>query len=240
MELLRKISARKEKPDRKKAEHHEREHHSDDIRTIDKYIWDLRQKDVDAISKASLERGKIVFVDKDQKLAEHNERRLDKLRLDAEEYIRSLPNGIVVGELRVYIHIADITKLKVDSIVNAANGHLRHGGGVARAIADAAGDTLTDHSKQVLKLHPKKKFATTDVIATRSGELPCGMVLHAVGPRWPDRAIFNKDKEKACVKEELLDVFSNVLQYADLQEVNSIAIPPISSGNKFLNKSHII
>lgn len=73
---------------------------------------------------------------------------------------------------------ADITRQEVDAIVNAANSDLAHGGGVARAIADAAGDELAVDSVA----HPW--VPTGGVGVTRPGRLHCRYVIHAVGPIW--------------------------------------------------------
>jgi hypothetical protein len=74
----------------------------------------------------------------------------------------------VAGSFSVYIYKADITKLNVDAIASAANEHLRHGGGVARAILEAAGDELDKASKDLMK--KKKKIPTSNVEKTVAGE----------------------------------------------------------------------
>jgi O-acetyl-ADP-ribose deacetylase len=68
---------------------------------------------------------------------------------------------------------ADITKLEVDAIANAANTDLRHGGGVARAIVRAGGRDIQDESD---RLSP---IAIGEAVATGAGDLPARWVVHA-------------------------------------------------------------
>src|SRR3954470_6170566 len=68
---------------------------------------------------------------------------------------------------------ADITKLDVDAIANAANTGLRHGGGVAGAIVRAGGRTIQDESDR------KGPIALGEAIETAGGELPARWVIHA-------------------------------------------------------------
>jgi O-acetyl-ADP-ribose deacetylase (regulator of RNase III) len=68
---------------------------------------------------------------------------------------------------------ADITTLDVDAIANAANTQLRHGGGVAAAIARAAGPALERESRQ------RAPIGLGEAVATTGGELPSRWVIHA-------------------------------------------------------------
>jgi O-acetyl-ADP-ribose deacetylase (regulator of RNase III) len=67
----------------------------------------------------------------------------------------------------------DITTLEVDAIANAANSSLLHGGGVAGAIARAAGETLVRESEA------KAPLAVGDAVETTGGDLPARWVIHA-------------------------------------------------------------
>jgi O-acetyl-ADP-ribose deacetylase len=68
---------------------------------------------------------------------------------------------------------ADITKLDVDAITNAANTQLIHGGGVAAAIARAGGQAVDDESR----VHAP--IGLGEAVETTGGEMPCKWVLHA-------------------------------------------------------------
>jgi O-acetyl-ADP-ribose deacetylase (regulator of RNase III) len=68
---------------------------------------------------------------------------------------------------------ADVTRLEVDAIANAANTELRHGGGVAGAISRAAGPELERESRA------KAPIGLGDAVETTAGELPARWVIHA-------------------------------------------------------------
>jgi O-acetyl-ADP-ribose deacetylase len=74
---------------------------------------------------------------------------------------------------RVEVLEADITTLEVDAIANAANTHLLHGGGVAGAIARAAGPALEQESRR------RAPIGLGDAVETTGGELPARWVIHA-------------------------------------------------------------
>jgi O-acetyl-ADP-ribose deacetylase len=68
---------------------------------------------------------------------------------------------------------ADITKLQVDAIANAANTELRHGGGVAGAIARAGGAAVERESRE------RAPIGLGEAAHTSGGEMPCRWVIHA-------------------------------------------------------------
>lgn len=68
---------------------------------------------------------------------------------------------------------ADITELEVDAIANAANTELRHGGGVAAAIAHAGGPSLDLESRE------KAPIGLGEAVETTGGSMPCRWVIHA-------------------------------------------------------------
>jgi O-acetyl-ADP-ribose deacetylase (regulator of RNase III) len=73
----------------------------------------------------------------------------------------------------IEIRQADITKLQVDAIANAANTRLQHGGGVAGAIVRAGGRVIQDESD------PLAPIGLGEAVATSAGELPSRWVIHA-------------------------------------------------------------
>lgn len=68
---------------------------------------------------------------------------------------------------------ADVTKLEVDAVANAANTELRHGGGVAAAIARAAGPDLDRESRE------RAPIGLGEATETTAGEMPARWVIHA-------------------------------------------------------------
>jgi O-acetyl-ADP-ribose deacetylase len=77
----------------------------------------------------------------------------------------------------VEVEQADITKLEVDAIANAANTDLRHGGGVAGAIVRAGGRSIQDESDRLAPI------GLGEAVATGAGELPARWVIHAATMR---------------------------------------------------------
>jgi O-acetyl-ADP-ribose deacetylase len=73
----------------------------------------------------------------------------------------------------IEVRQADITKLEVDAIANAANTDLRHGGGVAAAIARAGGRVVQDESDEAAPI------GLGDAVETSAGEMPAKWVIHA-------------------------------------------------------------
>jgi O-acetyl-ADP-ribose deacetylase (regulator of RNase III) len=108
----------------------------------------------------------------------------------------------------------DITERDVDAIVNAANSHLQHGGGVAGAIVRKGGQVIQEESD---------KIGFTPVgtaVITSAGKLPAKFVIHAVGPRMGEGDEDNKLKNAVL----------NSLLLASGKRLKSISMPAISSG----------
>ncbi|MGB7587892.1 MAG: macro domain-containing protein [Solirubrobacterales bacterium] len=81
---------------------------------------------------------------------------------------------------RIELTQGDITREDVDAIVNAANGRLAHGGGVAGAISRAAGPDLQRACDRLIA--DRGALGTGEAVATDAFLLPCHKVIHAVGP----------------------------------------------------------
>lgn len=112
----------------------------------------------------------------------------------------------------------DITKTKVDAIVNAANAQLQHGGGVAGAISKRGGSIIQSESNAWVRKHGPITHNTPAI--TSAGELPCKYVIHAVGPIW------GEGEEDA----KLHMAVESALYLAMKERFQSIAFPAISTG----------
>ncbi len=126
---------------------------------------------------------------------------------------RVLPTGQAIQIVQ-----GDITIEEVDAIVNAANEHLQHGGGVAWAISKKGGETIQKESDDWVRQHgpvPHSHPAWTS-----GGLLPAKFVIHAVGPVWGGGDEDNK----------LESAVTGSLRVADVLRCSSIALPAISTG----------
>ncbi len=120
------------------------------------------------------------------------------------------------------IKIGDITKEKVDAIVNAANSKLLGGGGVDGAIHRAGGPEILEECKAIRKTKLPEGLPTGEAVITTGGNLPAKYVIHTVGPVWHG----GKKNEPQLLQ----NAYHNCLKLAVEYNIKTIAFPSISTG----------
>jgi O-acetyl-ADP-ribose deacetylase (regulator of RNase III) len=133
---------------------------------------------------------------------------------------RILPAGQILQIVQ-----GDITIEEVDAIVNAANEHLQHGGGVAWAISKRGGPAIQKESDEWLQ--KKGTVSHAHPAWTSGGQLPAKYVIHAVGPVWGETQRADTGSEEDA---KLALAVSGSLRVADELGLKSIAFPAISTG----------
>lgn len=121
-----------------------------------------------------------------------------------------------VGRARLTLMQADITKVRADAIVNAANAHLAGGGGVDGAIHRAGGPDIMSECRTL------GGCPTGEAVSTTAGRLDAQHVIHAVAPRWRDGGHGEPEKLAAA--------YTNSLRIADELGDRSIAFPSLGTG----------
>ena len=124
----------------------------------------------------------------------------------------------LAGGQRLALFHGDLTEEAVDAVVNAANEHLAHGGGLAGALARRGGPAIQQESHAWVRQHGPAGHARPAL--TGAGRLPCRALIHAVGPVWG-----SGDED-----HKLRTAYTAALELAEAQPFRTLAFPSISTG----------
>jgi O-acetyl-ADP-ribose deacetylase (regulator of RNase III) len=123
---------------------------------------------------------------------------------------------------KVLVKVGDLTKEKVDAIVNAANGTLLGGGGVDGAIHRAGGPEILKECKEIRRVQYPDGLPTGQAVITTAGRMIAKHVIHTVGPVYGRGGSDKAELLSAC--------YHNSLKLAADQGLKTIAFPAISTG----------
>jgi len=126
---------------------------------------------------------------------------------------------LVLNSTTVYLLQGDITTIKADAIVNAANSALMGGGGVDGAIHRAGGSLIHKECREIIK--KQGSCPTGEAVITAGGNLPAPFVIHTVGP------VYRGGADEARL---LASCYRNSLALADKNSLSHIVFPSISTG----------
>ncbi len=119
---------------------------------------------------------------------------------------------------KILLKQGDITLEKSDAIVNPANSLLRHGGGAARAIALAGGETVTQEGDAIIA--KIGHLPVGKAVITHGGKLAAKFIIHTVGPQ------MGEGDEDAKLEKAIWSVLTLAESYA----LGSLSLPAVSSG----------
>jgi thiosulfate/3-mercaptopyruvate sulfurtransferase len=123
--------------------------------------------------------------------------------------------------IRIEVVQGDITAVRADAVVNAANSTLLGGGGVDGAIHRAGGPEILEACRELRASTHRDGLPTGDAVATTAGRLPARWVIHTVGPVWSG----------ATDRTPLLrSAYLRSLAVADELRARVVAFPLISAG----------
>ncbi|HEX7906123.1 MAG TPA: O-acetyl-ADP-ribose deacetylase [Chitinophagaceae bacterium] len=130
-----------------------------------------------------------------------------------------LPNFEIM-KASIEVIKGDITGIRADAVVNAANSSLMGGGGVDGAIHRAGGPAILEACKKIIAKQGNCK--TGEAVITTAGNLPAQYIIHTVGPIWNGGLKNEAEKLSKC--------YLNSLLLAEKYNLHTIAFPNISTG----------
>jgi len=122
---------------------------------------------------------------------------------------------------RVEVCTGDITGLRVDAVVNAANASLLGGGGVDGAIHRRGGGEILRACRELRETSYPQGLPAGEVVLTTAGNLPARYVIHTVGPIW------GRDQQAQTL---LASCYKKSIALAANHSLGSVAFPAISTG----------
>ncbi|XP_052530572.1 protein mono-ADP-ribosyltransferase PARP14-like isoform X4 [Tympanuchus pallidicinctus] len=131
-------------------------------------------------------------------------------------YTQMTVQGVLIA-----VYKANLCTHHVDVVVNASNEDLKHIGGLAGALLQAAGPELQAECDEVVRKNGRLQAGCA--VITGAGKLPCKQVIHAVGPRW-------KEQDAGKCMHLLKKTIKMSLQLAETYNHHSIAFPSVSGG----------
>src|SRR3954471_3315680 len=123
---------------------------------------------------------------------------------------------------RVRALMDDITRQRVDAVVNAANSTLLGGGGVDGAIHRAGGAQILEECREIRRTRLPDGLPAGEAVITSGGLLPARHVIHTVGPIYGHHGGLEPELLASCYKNSLI--------LANKHGLASIAFPSISTG----------
>ncbi|NXJ10002.1 PAR14 polymerase, partial [Odontophorus gujanensis] len=131
-------------------------------------------------------------------------------------YTQMFMHGVVITVFK-----ADLCTHHADVVVNASNEDLKHSGGLAWALLQAAGPELQTECNELVRKNGHLQPGCA--VITGAGKLPCKQVIHAVGPRW-------REQEAGKCVSLLKKTIETSLKLAETYNHRSIAFPSVSGG----------
>ncbi|HEY5990756.1 MAG TPA: O-acetyl-ADP-ribose deacetylase [Streptosporangiaceae bacterium] len=123
--------------------------------------------------------------------------------------------------MRITLKLGDITRERVDAIVNAANSSLLGGGGVDGAIHRRGGQQILAECRDLRASRYPEGLPTGQAVATTAGDLPARWVIHTVGP------VYSRHENRSAL---LASCYEQSLKLADELGTKTVAFPAVSAG----------
>ncbi|XP_036396903.1 protein mono-ADP-ribosyltransferase PARP9 [Megalops cyprinoides] len=133
--------------------------------------------------------------------------------------------SIKLSGLEISVWKGDLTTHQVDAVVNAANNDLHHGAGLAGALVRVGGKSIQRWSDDIITNNGK--VSTGEAVLTPAGRLPCKYIIHAVGP---DLSYNPKEQDVQTATPLLRNAVCNIIKLAEQNNLQTVAIPALSSG----------